>query len=181
MAIDLANDWLRKDNATASSTVYYGYAIDPSTTNVDSVWSIRKVTTSGSVDTVSWNDNIVLSYNAVWNDRVETFIAPTASLAITYSVTTTTNSFEVDYSIINSSWTDIKGVNQYRISITDQNGILYNYLGNPFNNTYDMNRLTNVQSSNTYTFRGVPSMTYSLTVSAVNMAGSTSSTVTITT
>ena len=29
MAIDLANDWLRKDNATASSTVYYGYAVDP--------------------------------------------------------------------------------------------------------------------------------------------------------
>jgi len=27
MAIDLANDWLRKDNATASSTVYYGYSV----------------------------------------------------------------------------------------------------------------------------------------------------------
>lgn len=181
MNIDLANDWLRKDNATASSTVYYGYAQVPSAGNSDSVWSIRKVTTSGSVDTVTWNDNNLFLYNAVWNDRVETFIAPTASLSLTYSVTTDTNSFGIISSTIKSSWTDIKGVNQYKISITDQNGILYNYLGNPFNNTYDMSRLTNVQSTNTYTFRGIPSMTYSLTVSAVNMAGSTSSTVTITT
>jgi hypothetical protein len=179
MAIDLANDWLRKDNATASSTVYYGYAVDPASATASSVWAIRKVTTSGSVDTVTWNENIFLSYNAVWNDRVETFIAPTASLNLTYSVTSNTNSFAVVSSRINSSWTDIKGVNQYRISITDQNGVLYDYLGNPFSNTYATTRLTSVQSNNSYQFIGVPSMTYSLSVTALNIAGSTSSTATI--
>jgi len=181
MAIDLANDWLRKDNATASSTVYYGYALDPSSSNSNSVWSIRKVTTSGSVDTVTWNDNKNFNYNAVWNDRVETFIAPTASLSITYSVTNSQNSFNMISSIVNTSWTDIKGVNEYRISITDQNGVLYDDLGNPFSNTYATTRLTSVTSNNRYIFKGVPSMTYSLVISAVNSAGSTSSSATITT
>jgi len=179
MAIDLANDWLRKDNATASSTVYYGYTIDPASSNSDSVWAIRKVTTSGSVDTVTWNENVFLSYSAVWNDRLETFIAPTASLNLTYSVTTDINTFGITSSLINSSWTDIKGVNQYRISITDQNGTLYDSLGNPFSNNYATSRLTNVQSNNSYQFRGIPSMTYSLVVTAVNVGGSTSSTVSI--
>jgi hypothetical protein len=179
MSIDLANGWLRKDNATASSTVYYGYAQDPSAANSDSVWAIRKVTTSGSVDTVSWNDNKLFGFNAIWNDRLETFIAPTASLSITYSVNNSTNSFNITSSIINASWTDIKGVNQYNVLITDQNGVLYDYLGNPFSNTYATTKLTNVQQSNTYQFKGVPSMTYSLTVTAVNMAGSTYSSVNI--
>jgi len=179
MAIDLSNDWLRKDNATASSTVYYGYTDIKSATNSDSVWAIRKVTTSGSVDTITWNDNKVLSYNAIWNDRLETFIAPTASLGITYSVTTTQNSFGVTSSTINSSWTDIKGVNQYNVSITDQNGVLYDYMGNSFKNTYITTVLTSVQSSNSYIFKGVPSMTYSLSVTAVNIAGSTTSSVNI--
>jgi hypothetical protein len=84
-------------------------------------------------------------------------------------------------SIVNTSWTDIKGVNEYRISITDQNGVLYDYLGNPFSNTYATTRLTSVQSNNSYQFKGVPSMTYSLVISAVNAAGSTSSSATITT
>lgn len=179
MAIDLANDWLRKDNATGSSTVYYGYATDPASANSDSVWAIRKVTTSGAVDTVTWNENVLFSYNAVWNDRLETFIAPTASLNLTYSVSSNTNSFGLVSSLINASWTDIKGINRYNITVTDQNGVLYDYLGNPFSNTYVTTRLTNVQSNNTYIFKGVPSMTYSLTVSAVNVAGSTSSTATI--
>ncbi len=179
MSIDLANDWFKKDNATASSTVYYGYAQDPSALVTDSVWAIRKVTTSGWVDTVSWNDNKLFQYNAIWNDRVETFIAPTASLGITYAVVTSVNSFNFTSSIINASWTDIKGVNQYNILITDQNGVIYDYLGNPFSNTYVTTKLTNVQSSNSYQFKGIPSMTYSLTVTAVNMAGSTYSSVNI--
>ena len=56
MAIDLANDWLRRDIATPS--VYYGYNLNPGSLDTDSTWSIRKVTTSGTIDTVTWNDNL---------------------------------------------------------------------------------------------------------------------------
>jgi hypothetical protein len=177
MVIDLENNWLRKDNATSSSTVYYGYSQDPSASTSDNVWAIRKITASGSDETVSWNDNKIFQFNSIWDDRFETFIAPTSSLNITYSVYTNINSFDIISSIINLSWDYITGVNQYEVLITDQNGITYDSLGNFFSNNYVTTKLTNVQQGNTYQFKGVPNMTYSVTINAVNMAGSTNSNV----
>lgn len=177
--MNLENDWLKKDNATASSTVYYGYTTTPSSLASDATWAIRKITTSGTVDTVTWNDNAILNYNAIWDDRVETFIAPTSSISITWSVSNTTNSFNITKSIINTSWDAIKGINKYEIIVTDQNQITYDYLGNEFNNTYATSKITNSQNTTSYIFNGIPSMTYSITITGINAAGSTSSTVNV--
>ena len=127
MAIDLANDWLRRDIATPS--VYYGYNLNPGSLDTDSTWSIRKVTTSGTIDTVTWNDNLQFKFTAKWSERVDCFATPSGSLGITWSVSNVQNSFSTTYSEIRASWTDLSGANLYRILLTDYLGQTYNYLG----------------------------------------------------
>lgn len=177
MAIDLANDWLRKDIATPS--VYYGYTQNPGAQDTDSVWAIRKVTTSGGTDTVTWNDNLQFKFNAKWSERVACFATPSGSLGVTWSVITSQNSFSVTYSNIRASWNDLSGANLYRILLTDHLGETYNYLGTTTRNPYQTVQLTNEQEGTSYYFRGTTNMTYSLTVTAVNALGISASTVTI--
>lgn len=80
---------------------------------------------------------------------------------------------------LSTSWDIIKGINKYDITVTDQNGITYNYLGNEFNNTYATSKITNSQNTTNYIFNGISGMTYSITVTGINAAGSTSSTVNV--
>lgn len=177
MNVDLNSDWLRKDNATPS--VYYGYSQNAGASDTDSVWAIRKVV-SGSSDSVLWNDNRILAYSARWDERVACFATPSGSLGFTYSVTPKSNTFAITYSFINTSWTDLSGTNIYRLKITDQNGITYNSLYEPFVNPYIINQLTTeITGTTSYLFKGVPAMTYSVTLTAVNGAGSISTTSTI--
>ena len=177
--VDLENDWLRMDVATPST--YYGYAHSPSTSEGTNSWAIRKITASGSVTTVSWNDNVSLLYNASWTNRYNCFLSPTASLGLTWSSSTSTNSFGISSTVVSFSWNGLSGVDNYTITISDQNGVVYNYLNQAFTNTYIYPLITNQQSTTTYKFSGVPSMTYSVRLTAINQAGSTSSTATVTT
>jgi len=174
--MDLSNEWLRRDVGTVS--VYYGYSRDVASSDTDRSWSILKISTVGTVDSVSWSDNSKLEYIGVWSDRVDNFITPSGSLGITYS--TTEGSF--NSVTINSSWTYLTGVNTYKISIVDQNGVLYNSMGTPFLNNYATERITNIiKGDNRFIFNGTVGMTYSLTVTGVNPIGTSASTVTITT
>jgi hypothetical protein len=176
--MDLSNEWLRRDVGTVS--VYYGYSRNVASTDSDRSWSILKISTVGTVDSVSWNDNSKLEYIGVWNDRVANFTTPTGSLGITYSKTV--GSFNTVS--INSSWSYLTGVNTYKISVTDQNGVLYNSMGSPFLNNYatESERITTiVKGDNRFVFNGTSGMTYSFTLTGVNPVGSSASTVTITT
>ena len=174
--MDLSNEWLRRDVGTVS--VYYGYARNVASTDSDRSWSILKISTVGTVDSVSWNDNSKLEYIGVWNDRVANFTTPSGSLGITYS--TVKGSF--NSVTINSSWSYLTGVNTYKISITDQNGVLYSSMGSPFLNNYVTERITTiVKGDNRFVFNGESGMTYSFTLTGVNTIGSSASTVTIVT
>lgn len=178
MNIDLNIDWLRKDIATPS--VYYGYAQNAGSVDTDSVWAIRKVTTVAGVDSVLWNENRILTYSARWDERVACFATPSGSLGFTYSVSTRQNSFNITYSYLNMSWTDLSGTNLYRIKVSDQNGITYNALYDPFVNPWIINQLTTeIIGTTSYVFRGVPNMTYSVVITGVNALGVTSSSSTI--
>lgn len=179
--MDLSNDWLRRD-VVGTSSVYYGYAINVASNDSDRVWSILKIETIGTVDTVYWNDNERMSSTAKWTERVNNFSTPSGSLGITYSKTTDTFS-NVS---ISSSWTILSGVNTYKVTITDQNGVLYGPVKTPKNqiflNNYGAERITDkLIGLNSYNFIGSTGMTYSLTITGVNTIGTTSSTVIITT
>ena len=178
--IDLSNNWLRRDVGTNS--VYYGYSTNLASDDTDRSWSILKVTTVGTVDSVSWTDNEMLSYNSKWSERVANFVAPSGVLGITYSKTNDTFS-NVE---IKTSWTILSGVNTYKVSVTDQNGVLYGGLKNPKNqpflNNYGAERITDkLVGVNRYNFIGTTGMTYSLTITGVNQIGTTASTITIVT
>lgn len=177
--MDLSNNWLRKDTIGTSS-IYYGYSINVGTGDTDRSWSIRKINTVGTVDSVYWSDNKDFSYNAKWSERVANFTTPSGSLGITYSKTTDTFSNVA----INTSWTILAGVNTYKVIVTDQNGILYGSFksprNQPFLNNYGGERITDLLvGNNSYSFVGELSMTYSLTITGVNQVGTTSSTITI--
>jgi len=179
--MDFNSAWLRKDTIGTAS-VYYGYAVNVASSDTDRVWSIRKITTTGTVDSVSWNDNESMVYNAKWSERVANFSAPAGSLGITYSKTTDLFSNVT----IDTNWTILSGVNTYKVVVTDQNGILYGPFKGPRNqqfiNNYGVERITEkVIANNNYKFVGTIGMTYSITITGVNTIGTTSSTVTITT
>jgi len=159
MAINLEQDWIRFDG-TSGTTAYYGYAkpgTDPSTTG----WSLRQVVGTNSI-VVNWDDNNILSTNAIWNNRVAHFTAPNAPTSITYSIG----------SSINVSWGSTAGVATYLISINDgnysPNGIF------PYPNPI---KLLNTTAYNiTNISRGT---TYSVVITASNQAGTSASTVNI--
>ena len=179
--MDFNSAWLRRDTIGTAS-VYYGYAVNVASSDTDRVWSIRKITTTGTIDSVSWSDNESMAYNAKWSERVANFSAPTGSLGVTYSKTTDSFSNVT----IDTNWTILSGVNTYKVVVTDQNGILYGPFRGPRNqqflNNYGAERITDkVIANNNYKFVGTIGMTYSITITGVNTIGTTASTVIVTT
>jgi hypothetical protein len=177
--MDLSNDWLRRDVGTNS--VYYGYSTSVASGDTDRNWAILKISTVGTVDSVSWNDNYRLEYIAKWSERVSNFTTPSGSLGITYS---TANDAFSNVSI-NTSWNFLSGVNTYKVIVTDQNGVLYGSVkrpeNQPFSNGYGAERITEKVLTNSFGFVGVTGMTYSINITGINSVGTTSSSITVTT
>lgn len=165
-----ANNWLRRD--ISPPDVYYGYSPNTNSTNTDDNWFIKKVTTSGSVETVTWTNGSP-SYNiSKWNDRVNSFVQPTGTLGITWSVSVPNLSI---------SWNQIAGVDRYQV-VVRESGKLYSDLGNEIyvNNSAQLTK--EVINGGSYTYNNASSgLTYSVTITGVNVYGITASTVTITT
>ena len=178
------NNYLRKDYATPST--YYGYSSDSNANSTDFNWSIRKVTTSGNVETVTWTNGDPEKPFAKWNDRVNSFATPAGSLGLTCSKGT-----QIGNTVpLNITWNQLSGANRYQV-VVSKSGIIYGDNGeqiyyNPnFNTTQVTKELIN---SSSYTFNYAlssnglsPSNIYSITLTAINVAGSSASTVTITT
>ena len=167
-------NWLRRD--ISPPNVYYGYSYNINSTDSDSTWLIKKITTSGSVESVSWSNGSLLNYISTWDNRVESFQQPTGSLGVTFSV--------INNNILNLSWTKITGVDIYNV-VVSESGKVYSDLGLQiyYNPNFDNSQVTKyVENDNKYTYgRAYPGLTYTVTVTGVNVIGITSSTVTITT
>ena len=158
MAINLEQDWIRFDG-TSATTAYYGYAkpgTDPSTTG----WSLRQVVGTNSI-VVTWDDNVFMSSNAIWNNRVAHFTAPNAP-SLTYSIGGS----------INVSWGATAGVSSYLVSI---NGGNYSPSGIfPYPNPIKLINTT------AYSITNIShGTTYSVVVTASNQAGTSASIVNI--
>jgi hypothetical protein len=181
--MDLTN-YLRKDYATPS--IYYGYSSDPNAASTDFNWSIRKVTTVTNVETVTWSNGDPGKPYAKWNDRVVSFISPTASLGLTCSKGT-----QIDNNVpLNITWNQLSGANRYQV-VVSKNSIVYSDLGSQiyYNSNGNTNQITKeIVNGGSYIYNFAestnglsPSNIYSITLTAFNVAGSSSSTVTITT
>ena len=184
-------DWTRKEVATPST--YYGYTRTAASSASNRQWSIRRVTNSGGSQSVTWNNNKEIDYSAIWDNKEDHFAALgsfTASSGLTYSTATNStftspgSTYSVVYNpvTLNVSWTDLAGADKYQISVIDHTGVAYNYLGQEGKNTFSPTRLASETRGNSFqNFPGLTNMTYSVTVTAVNIISSESDTVVITT
>lgn len=178
--IDSLN-YLRK--AGTASDVYYGYSNNTNSSDSDSNWSIKRVQTTGIDETVTWS-NGGPSNVSIWNNRVDSFIAPVGPLNVTYSVLNTPDSFNSNRKTLDVSWNLISGVDIYKVIINESGDIYsdggYQIYNNPnFNESVTTGEFINV---NRYRYtHAEPGLTYSVTVTGKNVAGTTSSTINITT
>jgi hypothetical protein len=177
----LSLNWLRRD--ISPPNVYYGYSNNLTSADSDSTWSIKKVTTSGSVETVTWTTG-QSSYVSTWDNRVESFSSPSGSLGVTWSVLNTPDSFNTGRKTLSISWNLLTGVDNYKVIISESGKIFnndgYQVYNNPnFNNSAITEEVVN---SGSYAYNKASSgLTYSVTITGVNVTGTTASTVTITT
>ena len=167
--MDLTN-YLRKDYATPS--IYYGYSIDPNAASTDFNWSIRKVTTAANVETVTWSNGDPAKPYAKWNDRVNSFSTPAGSLGLTCSFSSP---------VLNISWNQLSGANRYQVVVSESGKIYSDGGGQIYYNNNATQITTEVINGGSYKYKYASSgLTYTVTLTALNVAGSSASTVTIT-
>lgn len=167
-----SNNWQRRDmGATATSgdqltTRYYGYSNVVNAADTDAVFCIKKITFSGGVDSVKWNDNTFSSYNAKWSERAANFIAPSGALGFTYSGTNP----------VTFSWNRLSGTNQYDITVRNSRGDLVSKDGGfqIYNKDYTITE--RYYNSTSHTQRITQPDTYQIVLSANNAAGSLTAT-----
>jgi hypothetical protein len=171
-------DWIRKDTLTAS--VYYGYSPNFNAADSDDTWVIKQIVTSGTVQTVKWTNGSPNYQISSWTDRVASFSAPTHSITgITWSTSLAYNA----NTAINLSWTPLTGVDRYQILIKDQTGAIFSEAGYQIYSLQNEDNVAltkEVRNSGSYNWLcGKIGTTYSITITALNVGGQTSSTVTV--
>lgn len=179
MALDLTNGYSRKDGASASN-LYFGYSVDANVADSDKVFAIRRVTSVGGVETVQWANGNQLSYSSNWSGRTYSFSAPGGNLNISSTTSTTLVNSIPTHRIASFTWSALNGVSKYLISALDTSGKLIQKDGFPITGQY-VNRSYSTELLNltSYTQQYLNPGTYTFTVRAENVAGFTSSSVTI--
>lgn len=163
----ISNNWLRRE--IGSPDTYYGYSFDYNASDSDAKWSIKKVSVSGSVETVTWSNGKPGSQISIWDDRVDCFSSPIGSLNLSVS--------QLDLSgkpSIGISWDLIAGVDVYQIIVSESaNGNILTDGGYTLNNRGFNSMITSeVYNLDNYVYSHPQvGVTYSITVKAVNVAG----------
>ncbi len=172
MALDLANGYQRKDSASASN-VYYAYTYKSNATDSENVFAIRKVSTVAGVETVTWTNGDPISYNDNWTSRTYSFSSPGGSLGLTGSTGS-----NLGYYYANFSWNLLSGVSKYMITANGSGGVVNTF--GQYESGPNYKGYTNILFNTTsWSQVFINPGTYTFTVIAQNVAGSTSSTITI--
>ena len=174
MAIDFLNSYQRKDSASASN-VYYGYSYVSNPADDDLVWSIRRDSTTSGVESYTWANGDASAMYSSWTNRADYFVAPTASLGLTWSTSNTI------VKTMNIGWNLLNGVDKYIITSRTSAGQLLDSRGNSIlgPNTFNRSYTDFVTGVNNFSLSFIDSGTYSITLTALNAGGSTASTATI--
>lgn len=124
---------------------------------------------------MKWTNGSII-FNSSWTNRVNSFIAPTASLGLTFSKSQVTNGW-----ILNLEWNILSGVDEYQISLRDENDSLLTRGAEPWPTPNQYQRNYSEMVYNKSSFNGLKVFsgnTYSISVTAINVGGSTTSTIT---
>lgn len=168
MPFDLANGYSRKDSASASN-VYYAYTTVQNPADTDKVFAIRRVNTAASVETVSWTNGDSISFNDSWSGRTYSFSTPGGNLNLTWSRVTTPER------LASFTWSQINGVSKYLVTVKDSSGNILNPDGTVYRSQFNFKSFgSNLFNTYAYTQGFLDAGTYSLTLTATNVAGSIS-------
>ena len=156
-------NWLRRE--INQPNVYYGYNTNINALDTDTTWSVKKVSTSGNGESVSWSDSSLLSYNAKWSERVENFTTPSGVLGFTYSGT-----YPLTF-----SWNRLTGVNIYNIKVSkDGNYVFSSGSINSIKTNTDITATYYNSTTHNQYLQG--NGTYIIVLEAINRAGSLTAT-----
>lgn len=179
MALDLANGYIRKDGSSASN-VYYGYSYNQNAGDNDKVFAIRRVNTVGGVETVTWANGSRNAYVSNWANRADSFATPGGSLNISSTNSTIFINSLPATRVASFTWSEISGVDKYLVTSKDESGKILNVDGSISGGFYvERQYTTDLYNLTSFTQNYINSGTYTFTVTAINVAGSTTSTVTI--
>ena len=170
--IDINNGWSRYDSSGTNS--YYGYSLVQNPADTDNSFSIRQVS-GGSSSNTKWANGDITYFGSSWTNRASYFTSPTSSLGFTWSVTTAS-----DTRFASFTWSIIPGVDRYIISTQDSGSRFLSSGGTLImspNNPRKYSESLNNTSHYVQYFQG--SGTYTVTISATNSVGYTSSAATI--
>lgn len=166
MSLDLTS-YLRKNSGTSSYT-FYGYSTNPNAADGDSTWAIRKVTPG---ETTTWT-NGVIDFVSSWSTATQSFLTPSGALGVTYS-SNNTNYYRI-------SWSDLSGVEVYTVTTKDSNGQILTKGGSFYTTPHYTPTFTSKYVNGSMHDQYLPSnATYSIVVTAINVAGQLTATVSI--
>ena len=166
MSLDLTS-YLRKNSGTSSYT-FYGYSINPNASDTDSTWAIRKVT---SGETTTWA-NGVIDFVSSWSTATQSFLTPSGALGVTYS-SNNTNYYRI-------SWTDLAGSEVYTVTTKDSNGQILTKGGSFYTTPHYTPTFTSKYVNGSMHDQYLSSnATYSIVVTAINVTGQLTATVSI--
>lgn len=168
--VNLEQDFIKFE--TNGDLAYYGYTLNPSAADGDNAWAIRLMTGTGSTFDVQWSNNTKLSYTSKWENKEDYFIFDGSySVGLTYSISNT------PYSGINSvdvSWTEIDGVDLYKVTIRNDKGNVVNKNNiEIFNSNAQVytELLTSGRDNMSFRYTGPVGLTYSFILEAFNGFG----------
>lgn len=160
------DNWLKKDDQ--SPDIYYGYSYDADALDGDAKWSIKKVTTVGQSEIVTWaNGGDGVASSSIWDNRYDYFTA--SALPLNLSAT------EVDhgsYISLRISWDLIDGVDRYQVIIAGSASEVFTNDGYiVYNNGYNSVATMDVFNNNEYIYKKVEvGESYNVTVTGFNVA-----------
>jgi hypothetical protein len=169
--INLEQDFIKFE--TDGNSAYYGYTLNPSAADGDNTWAIRLMTGTGSTFDVQWSNNTKLTYTSKWENKEDYFsFDGSYSVGLTYSISDTP--YSNDIKNVDVSWTEMPGVDLYKVTIkNNRNNVVNKNNIEIFNTNAQVytELLTSGRDSMSFRYTGPVGLTYSFILEAFNGFG----------
>lgn len=166
--INLEQDFIKFE--TNGDLAYYGYTNNLSALESDNVWSIRVMSGTGSTFDIKWSNKSKLNYISKWSNK-ELYFEDPAGLSPSLSPTWSSwehNDFKY---VLSVEWNEMAGVDNYDITIINQNNKIVDKSNNEIYNVYVDSVKTDTTRNTNYKFYAIKGETYSFTIEASNGYG----------
>lgn len=178
MTFNLNSFYLRKDTSTAST--YYGYNPNLNASESTNDWLILATSSNAGIETMKWSNN-EFSYEVDWTNRYAQFISPT-SPSMSFVIFTSSLPYYVSI-----TWSAVNGISRYIVDANNGTNSLNYWTDNnlissrgTITNPYSYSTSHLLKNSTGFKLNDVfIGITYSVTLTTQNAAGSSYSSINI--